>query len=408
MNKLHGKDLKAYQDVDLDDLLSKLTDAELEELHTELIDPDDSMVPPSDRCRYKTDKKPTGPYDRKKLLDYLEQKAKEDKDWDEAKPYTKETRGKVWKPKEEEKVQINEDDHVETEWDEVLAGATEEELVDLAAILGFHGMLNQVQYHQAFVAGGEMKGCQGGFQGAAKAEPCKTFPDAAPNETDVDSSLKKLKNNDPSLVELNLNNLKNISIERLCEIAESLRTNTHLEKLHMANTRATDKVACAIAGALSDNKTLKYLNLESNYISGQGIINILSGINVNQVVTEFKVTNQRPQVIGIRNEMAIAAIVRENKSLLRFGILLEVRCARIHVTDYVQRNNDNLRRGRIGAELILPPVEDMPYYLQRNMAMAKSAVPASSQEAAKQPEAAKKPDVKEESEEEEEEESDEE
>jgi len=52
------------------------------------------MVPPSDRCRYKTDKVPTGPFNRKKLLDYLEQKAMEDKDWDEAKPYTKETRGK--------------------------------------------------------------------------------------------------------------------------------------------------------------------------------------------------------------------------------------------------------------------------------------------------------------------------
>ena len=38
--RLHGKDLKAYHDVDLDELLSKLTDAELEELHTELIDPD--------------------------------------------------------------------------------------------------------------------------------------------------------------------------------------------------------------------------------------------------------------------------------------------------------------------------------------------------------------------------------
>jgi len=51
------------------------------------------MVPPSDRCRYKTDKQPTGPFDRKHLLDYLEQKAKEDKDWEEAKPYKKEIRG---------------------------------------------------------------------------------------------------------------------------------------------------------------------------------------------------------------------------------------------------------------------------------------------------------------------------
>jgi len=53
------------------------------------------MVPPSDRCRYKTDKAPTGPFDRKHLLDYLEQKAKEDKDWDEAKPYKKEIRGSL-------------------------------------------------------------------------------------------------------------------------------------------------------------------------------------------------------------------------------------------------------------------------------------------------------------------------
>jgi tropomodulin len=48
----------------------------------------------------------------------------------------------------------------------------------------------------------------------------------------------------------------------------------------------------ALAAGLSENKTLKLLNLESNYISGQGIINILVAINVHQVVTEFKVSNQ--------------------------------------------------------------------------------------------------------------------
>lgn len=53
------------------------------------------MVPPSDRCRYKTDKLPTGPYDRKKLLQFLEKKAREDKDWEEVKPYIKELRGLV-------------------------------------------------------------------------------------------------------------------------------------------------------------------------------------------------------------------------------------------------------------------------------------------------------------------------
>jgi hypothetical protein len=46
------------------------------------------------------------------------------------------------------------------------------------------------------------------FPGTVKAEACKTFPEAAPNTTDIDSSLKLLKSNDPSLVELNLNNIK--------------------------------------------------------------------------------------------------------------------------------------------------------------------------------------------------------
>jgi tropomodulin len=136
----------------------------------------------------------------------------------------------------------------------------------------------------------------------------------------------------------------------------------------MANTCSTDRVASAIAESLKSNKTLKLLNLESNFISGQGIVNILAAINVNQVMTEFRISNQKPEVIGIRHEMAIAALLRENKSLLKFGIFLEVRCARIHVSDYLQRNNDNLRRGRVGAELIMPPVEDRPYFMQRDRA----------------------------------------
>ncbi len=53
----------------------------------------DSDIPPSERCRYKTDKKPTGPFNRQQLLDFLETKAKDEKDWEDAKPYIKEIRG---------------------------------------------------------------------------------------------------------------------------------------------------------------------------------------------------------------------------------------------------------------------------------------------------------------------------
>jgi len=46
-------------------------------------------------------------------------------------------------------------------------------------------------------------------------------------------------------------------------------------------------------------------------------------------------------VLGIKTEMGLAQLMRENKSLLKFGINLEVRCARVHVNEYLQRNNDN-------------------------------------------------------------------
>ncbi|KAK2164136.1 hypothetical protein LSH36_68g06012 [Paralvinella palmiformis] len=299
----------------------------------------DSCIPPSERCRYKTDKKPSGPFNRKALLDYLEKKAREEKDWDEVKPYKKEVRGKIWKPKEQPRVEINDDIQLDTEWDEVLASATEEELVDLAAILGFHGMLNQTQYHQAFVENKEILG-GGGFQGVAKYQEFKVYDEEPPNDTDVDKCLKQVKDNDPKLTELNINNMKNISMERLLEFGKAIGTNSHLEKFSMANTNATDKVAMVVAESLKTNKTLSSLNMESNYISGRCILMLLEAINVNKKVIEFKIANQRPVVLGHKVEMRIAELIRENINILRLGIFLEGP-ARVMVQEFLKRNHDN-------------------------------------------------------------------
>lgn len=45
------------------------------------------MLPASQRCKDQTKKAPTGPLNRKKLLEYLERTAREQADWPEAKPY---------------------------------------------------------------------------------------------------------------------------------------------------------------------------------------------------------------------------------------------------------------------------------------------------------------------------------
>jgi len=134
--KLYGKSLKEYEDIDVDALLSQLTEEELEQLGQDLIDPDDPMVPPNQRCAYICKKADTGPLNRKQLLEYLEKRAREEPDREDCKPYKKETRGKVWIPKETKpQATAFDDDISETEWDDALKKATEEELVDLAGEL---------------------------------------------------------------------------------------------------------------------------------------------------------------------------------------------------------------------------------------------------------------------------------
>jgi hypothetical protein len=81
---LYGRDLKEYDNMPFEDLLNELTEAELEELSND-VDPDDSHIPPSMRCREQTKKAPTGPLNRKKLLEFLKKFALEQEDWPESK-----------------------------------------------------------------------------------------------------------------------------------------------------------------------------------------------------------------------------------------------------------------------------------------------------------------------------------
>ncbi|GFO26641.1 tropomodulin [Plakobranchus ocellatus] len=331
----------------LDDLLSALTAEELEELNGDF-DPDNSLLPPSQRVRDQTTKDPTGPFSREKLLQFLEEKAKQEKDWENAVPYKKETKGKKFVPKEPERTIINDDDEkVETEWDEILNAATEEELADLAAVLGFHSMLTQTQYYASLE---DREIHEGGFSGFAQAQKLKIVPDEAPNMTDVEDSIKKLKSNDKELKSLNINNIKNISIERLIELCEALKENTVCVRFDMASVAATDKVAKALAASLSENSTLKTVNVESNFITGESIVEILKAINKNQALIELRAANQKPEVLGNKVEMQIAKLIKENDTILRLGLNFEFPDARIKVHEKLKKNLDILRKKRVGKD----------------------------------------------------------
>lgn len=350
--KLYGKDLKDYEDVDIDELLDKLTAEELEQLSSE-VDPDDSLLPPSERCREQTTKPPTGPLDRKHLLEYLETSAKEQEDWPEHKPYQPGVkRGKVWKPKVEPKLKDEDDMKIELDLDDdyekALSTATESELVDLAAVLGLHSMLNQDQYHASVLNQKQVAGEK--FETVVRSTKPKVLPFEPDNNTDVDKTLDQVIKNDPHLIELNWNNIKNISKEKFKRLFDGLKSNTFLETLSLANTDLNDSTCEDLVESLKVNKTLTSLNVESNYLTGIMICNLIAALLPNQTVLEFRSSNQAVQVLGNKVEMEIAKLIEQNDSLLRLGLSFAVPDARIRVTRHLSKNNDNLRLKRIGCE----------------------------------------------------------
>lgn len=67
-------------------------------------------------------------------------------------------------------------------------------------------MMNQDQYHASLLNSGQPVGL--GWDGVTKASQPKVYPMEPPNDTDVDATIKQVRDDDSSLTELNWNNIK--------------------------------------------------------------------------------------------------------------------------------------------------------------------------------------------------------
>ncbi|XP_010009845.1 PREDICTED: tropomodulin-2 isoform X3 [Nestor notabilis] len=307
------KELEKYKNINEDEILSKLSEDELKQLEHVLddLDPENALLPAGFRQKDQTTKPATGPFDRERLLSYLEKQALEHKDREDFVPFTGEKKGKIFIPKEkpietrtEEKVTLD------PELEEALASASDTELYDLAAVLGVHNMVNNPKFDEG---GARSKDGKGTVRNVVKGEKVKPIFEEPPNPTNVEASLQRIKANDPSLIEINLNNIK------------------------------------AFADMLKVNKTLKSLNVESNFITGTGILALIDALKENESLTEIKIDNQRQQ-LGTAVEMEIAKMLEENSRILKFGYQFTKQGPRTRVAAAITKNNDLVRKKRVEAE----------------------------------------------------------
>ncbi|KAK7925992.1 hypothetical protein WMY93_008302 [Mugilogobius chulae] len=301
----YKKELDKYKDLDEDEILSKLSADELKQLESALeeLDPEHALLPAGMRQKDQTTKQPTGSFDRDRLLKYLEKEAMEYKDRDDIVPFTGEKKGKAFIPKQKP------------------IESRHEELRDLAAILGVHSLVSNNQSYDG--------SSKEGYNNVVKGEKMNPVFDEPPNPTNVDETLQRIKSNDSTLTEVNLNNIKNIPIPTLKDLAKAMETNTHVKKFSLAATRSNDPIAVVFSDMLRENKTLK----------SAGIKALVEALRDNDTLTEIKIDNQRQQ-LGTTIEMEIAKMLEENHSIIKFGYHFTQQGPRSRAAAAITKNND--------------------------------------------------------------------
>uniref|UniRef100_F7EX14 Leiomodin-3 n=1 Tax=Ornithorhynchus anatinus TaxID=9258 RepID=F7EX14_ORNAN len=165
------------------------------------------------------------------------------------------------------------------------------------------------------------------------------------NQTNLDESLRNVRKNDPDMKELNLNNIENIPKEMLLDFVNAMKKNKHIKTFSLANVGADENTAFALANMLRENRSITTLNIESNFITGKGIVAIMRCLQYNETLTELRFHNQR-HMLGHHAEMEISRLLKANNTLLKLGYHFELPGPRMVVTNLLTRNLDKQRQKR--------------------------------------------------------------
>uniref|UniRef100_A0A8C0QQH6 Leiomodin-1 n=1 Tax=Chelonoidis abingdonii TaxID=106734 RepID=A0A8C0QQH6_CHEAB len=318
-----------HEDPDIDSLLSTLSPEEMEELEKELdvADPDGN-IPVGLRQRNQTDKHSTGLYNREAMLNYCEKETKKliqrelSVDVKAGKPELQ------WAERADSAEESSaQDPHLDDSF--LGSGKGHTHCRHCVVVRWMWGRLSSSQASSFLIP-------ENSSSKPVDSPPSQTNEEEEAASSIFDEPLERVKNNDPEMKEVNVNNSDCITSEILVRFTEALEFNTVVKVFSLANTRADDHVAFAIAIMLKSNKTLTSINLDSNHITGKGILAIFRALLQNNTLTELRFHNQR-HICGGKTEMEIAKLLKENTTLLKLGYHFELAGPRMTVTNLLRK-----------------------------------------------------------------------
>jgi tropomodulin len=162
---------------------------------------------------------------------------------------------------------------------------------------------------------------------------------------DLEDLMQRIDDDDPTLVDLNLNNHPLISSQQIYQLIEALQNNTHITKLSLTNIKFDDHHAAELAKLLCNNDHWITLNLDSNRLANDGIRVIMKALTTNATLSEIRMCNQYSRG-GHRIESEIAKYLQKNTTLKKLGYSFTCNGPRLEVEKAIMRNIDIQRQQR--------------------------------------------------------------
>jgi len=160
--------------------------------------------------------------------------------------------------------------------------------------------------------------------------------------------------NDPSLKELDFSFLSMPLPHEESRVApklmEALANNTHLEKLVLPGANMRVETGKELATALQTNTCLRFMNLESNHLDPQSLMDIADALRINPGVPleTWKFANQsgRGDNFGNQVEEKIAEMLEVNDTVTKVGFAPHDAHWKNRISNLLTRNADLARRRR--------------------------------------------------------------
>uniref|UniRef100_A0A915J4E9 Tropomodulin n=1 Tax=Romanomermis culicivorax TaxID=13658 RepID=A0A915J4E9_ROMCU len=211
-------------------------------------------------------------------------------------------------------------------------------LRDLLKVMNEHRMISTEEADRIIELGGANDVVKCGL-------PPQVRPSDPENPTDIDNCIYRLYSNDPSLTEVNLNNMKRTPIPQIQRLIYMLKDNKFCKKVSLANTGLTDTALEPFIEVLNLNQTIESINFETNYISGEYLARFFQAALNCPSLREVKCVNQST-AFSTESEKQIMDAVFKNSSLTKVSANFRHPEARNKIEKATSRNCEIRRRQR--------------------------------------------------------------